>query len=203
MYNPLSYVQFKDLPKFDDLVGQRGIHSTGLFPNDRFIKAVAKNIAKDFTLQQSAAGAPGAVTDLHSVTIPAGALKPNDFFDVYYGGFFNVNNNDKNLVTEFAGQSSETTGLFDVDDLGWQFHIRYGVFDTTTIAYAMTLLAGLVQADSTPTLVGGFGGRCISRGGILTVANIDSNASVIRVRGQGTALGDVSKRVAIVNLTRF
>lgn len=198
-----NFVQFKDLQNFADLIGQRGIHSTGLFPNDRYFKGIAKNIAKDFSAVQSAAGAPGAVTDLHTFSVAAGALKPNDFFDVYYGGFFATNNNDKNLVAEFAGQSAETTGLFDVDDLGWQFHIRYGVVDTTTIAYAMTLVCGLVQADSTPTVVGGFGGRCISRGGTLTVANIDSNASILKVRGQGTALGDVTKRVAIINLVRF
>jgi hypothetical protein len=204
LFSPESFVRYKDLPNINSLIGQRGTPPlTGNFPQDVFLKGYAKNIDKNFSLTQSAAGAPGAVTDLHSFTVPAGSLKPNDFFDVYYGGFFNTNNNDKNLAAEFAAQSAETTGLFDVDDLGWQFHIRYGIFDATTVRYTITLVAGLVQVDSTPTVVGGFGGRCISRGGSLTVANMDSNSSVIRVRGQGTTLGDVTKSVALINLTRF
>lgn len=175
----------------------------GIFPNDGYITAIAKTIEKDFSSVQSGAGAPGAVTDLHTFTVPAGCLKVGDFFDVYYGGSFNTNDNNKNLIVDFGIANVETTGLIDIDDLGWQIMIRYGIQSTTVVSYALTLIGGLVQADSTPALAGGFGGRCVSRGGTFAVNNIDTNSQVLKVKGQGTALGDVTKTVAEIKLTRF
>lgn len=203
MYHPTSFAQHKDLPNLSDLIGQRGVPGTGLFPNDRFIKGVAKTIDKNFDLTQSAAGAPGAVTTLHEITIPAGALKIGDFFDIHYGGFYAANDNNKNLVIDFGIANTETTGLIDIDDLGWQFFIRYGIFSATVVRFVITLIGGLMQSDSALVFSGGFGGRHLTRGGSITVADINANSQLIRVRGQGTALGDVTKSVATVNLTRF
>lgn len=203
MINPEAYIRFKDMPNFQSMFGNIGNSWDNPYPKDLYIKGVIKNLTKDFTEVKSAAGAPGAVTDLHTYTINAGSLKAGEILYGYYGGFFNNNDNNKNLVVDFGTANVETTGLIDIDDLGWQFLITYGIVDATTVAYALSLVAGLVQADSTPALAGGFGGRCISRGGVLTPANLDSNNQVLRVRGQGTALGDVTKRVAEINIVRF
>jgi hypothetical protein len=203
MYNPASFVTHRELPNFTALFGNLSNSWNNPFPNDLYIKSVAKNIRSNSDLVQSAAGAPGAVTDLDTVTYAAGSFKAGQILDVRYGGFFNANDNNKNLIVDFGTANVETTGLIDIDDLGWQFFIRYMIVDPTTVRYTSTLVAGLMQSDSVPTLAGGFGGRCISRGGILTPANMDSNSQVLRVRGQGTALGDVTKATATIDIMRF
>jgi hypothetical protein len=175
----------------------------GIFPNDGYITGVAKVIHQNYDLVQSAAGAPGAVTSLDEFTIVAGALKPGYLLEVCYGGFFNSNDNDKTLTVDFGTANVENTGARDIDDLGWQFFIRYGIVDATTVRYAMSLVAGMAELTSVPVLTGGFGARVISRGGTLTPANMDSNDQLLRVRGQGTALGDITKAIAYIKLTRF
>jgi hypothetical protein len=75
--------------------------------------------------------------------------------------------------------------------------------NATTVRYVMSLITGMAESTSAPVFSGGFGTRIISRGGTLTPANMDSNNQLLRVRGQGTALGDITKAIAYIKLTRF
>lgn len=203
MFNPEAFVKYKDLPNLTSVFGNLSNSWNNDFPNDLYIKGVAKNIRNSSALVQSAAGAPGAITDLDTVTYAAGVFKAGQILDVRYGGFFNSNDNDKNLLVEFGTANVENTGLKDIDDLGWQLFIRYMIVNATTVRYAMSLIAGMAESTSAPVFAGGFGTRIISRGGTLTPANLDSNSQVLRVRGQGTALGDVTKATATIDIMRF
>ena len=78
MFNPSGFVKHKELPNFQSMFGNTGKSWDAVFPNDLYIKSIAKNIVnRSDTVLISGAGP----VVLHSFSFPAGSLKAGNIID--------------------------------------------------------------------------------------------------------------------------
>jgi hypothetical protein len=189
----------------------RKLGDTGGPPSDRvsqeldniitWAKLSPRCIHRNFATTNSAGAGPDV---LHTFTVPAGTLVANDFLDVWYAGNTATNDNDKAVQAQFDSQTYENGGLFDYDvGVGWAMTVRIGVIDLTHVIVSHILVLNLAQAGGTVNTFssGNAGALIISRNTPLTVANLSSNAVVMRVRSLGVAAADVFQNTSIINHT--
>lgn len=203
IYNPESFVKYRDLPNLNTMFGNIGHSWNNLLPNDLYIKGLPKVINTDFSTVNSAGAGPDT---LHTFSIPAETLKAGDLLDVVYGGNTAANDNNKFLQTEFDGLTIEATGGTDIDDaVGWIFLMRIGIIDSTHIVAVSSFLWNALAVDSPAAIFTTFaaGFMAIGRNRLRTVANMDSNAMVLRVRAGGVVAADIFQNYSEIRLTRF
>lgn len=192
-----------DIPNLTPMFGNLGNSWNNPFPNDLFIKSIAKTIHTDFSkVDQSGAGPD----TLHTFSFPANSLKVGDIISSVHGGNIAANNNNKEIRTEFDAQVIENTGGLDKDDVqGWIFLTKIGIIDTTHVICVGNLIWGPLDVDSTAAIFNTFTSGFFSggRNRALTVADITSNAMVLRVRAGGAAAADVYQNFSEIQLTRF
>lgn len=167
--------------------------------NNGLIIGVPKNIHTNLSL----IGNVGiGLDDLHSFSLPATYLfNNNDYLRVRYGGSFADNANLKRIVVSFAGQNIHDSGLFDIRfGATWSYDIVYQRVSTTVIRANMQLMWFFINLNAVGTL-GGNGsmvGVCVD----LTVANLMSNDSIIKLQAEGTADNDILQKQSIIELIR-
>lgn len=202
MYNPNASVQFKDLPNFTSLFGNRSNSWDNALPNDLFIKGVPKNIRKDYVKRDSTGAGPDV---LDTFTIPAGTLTVNSFFDFWFGGGLATNDTDKRIDAQFDGTAFEDTGARDLDAGNWVLFGRVAAISDTSVLISSSILVSSLAVDSTAAVITTFneGHFTSTRNKTQAVASLLANNMVIRCRGYGAAAADVFQRGSIINLTRF
>lgn len=204
MYNPSSFVQYKDLANLTPMFGNLGNSWNNPLPNDLYIKSVPKNIFKKF-LEADKVGNIGAGTDdLQTFTLPAKSLRSNgDRLRQSVAGSFAVNDNDKRIQILVDGQVVEDFGAFDFDAGEWVAYINY-IRETATILrvdymamYGEPLVIDEGVVSGTPDVI------YLPRIRRLTVANMDTTAIVFKVTGTATADNDIVQSMTWIDLTRF
>lgn len=169
------------------------------------IIAWAKLSPRVIKVDTSVVGNVGTGLDtLHTYSLPAGSLATNnDFLEIEYGGNFGSNNDDKRLVNQIDGNTHEDTGLIDIDALGWSLRLYVVRLSATSVLAHSVLDLGILQIDSAgTTTITGIGGRMNQRGQNITVANLNSNAITLLVKGESaTATNDnVTQYLSIIKL---
>lgn len=165
-------------------------------------KDAPRCIGRNFAIAGSAAGAPGALTSLHSFPLPANSLATNgDWVRATHSGVLAPTAaNNKRLLESFGGQTVHDTTLLDVDGgVGWKTVAEYIRLSATSVYASMSIVFGFVQINGAGAN-GGNGGRIIVASLNLTVANLNSNPMTILTQGQGTTLNDVTQNGSIIEL---
>lgn len=206
MYNPESFVKYKDLPNLTTMFGNLGNSWTNPLPNDLYIRNVRKQIKSIVTVNN---GGAGALVTMHTFTLPAKSLKTNG--DVLYGTsagtFGGPNDNDRAIQFFIDGQLFAGTGVVDIDNdnAGWEYlwEIKR-LSSTSVIATSLSLFnAGLIDSAGTASTPGATGSLSQARVATLTaLADLDTNDVVLNFQGQGGAVTDVVQRYTNLELMR-
>ncbi|MGH9753445.1 MAG: hypothetical protein ACREA2_11735 [Blastocatellia bacterium] len=142
-------------------------------------------------------GNVGAGLDnLHSFTLPAGSLaNDGDYVSVSYGGEFATNANSKRVQVTFGGQvvSNNTQAQ---NSGAWSYIITYVRVSSTTVRATgqFTWHFASVAGGFVNTLYGTVGG------GLLTVADLNSNGMVMLIQGEGVADNDITQNLSVIEL---
>jgi len=205
LHDPLSLALIR---KLGDAGGPRGDHVSEELNN--IIGTINGQIigyAKTVEVNTSVVGNVGVGLDtLHTYTLPAGSLAANgDFIQFLFAGSLAANDNDKKIELTFDGNTMETTGVvIDIDD-GW-FRLTGSITrlsSTSVFAEVDVWFGFLMQFDGAGTFTGSSGSRKIARSSSPTVANLNSNAVNLVLKGEGTANDDVVKRLSQIKLTKM
>jgi hypothetical protein len=159
-------------------------------------------LVRNLTVNTTTVSTVGAaLTDLHSFSLPANSLRNNgDYLHLRQKGDFAANNNLKRIVTSADGQVAFDTGLVSIGFNEWVYDYYYVRVSATSLRAAMMLTEGFITRD----LAGVVGGNAdiLATGGLLAVSNLNNNSIVLLVRGQGTANGDVSQSLSIIEIVQ-
>lgn len=143
---------------------------------------------------------------LHSLTLPADSLSTNDdFITVDQGGDFAVNDNDKRIQISFGGQVIHDSGLRDIDTGVWRISYDVVRLTSTTVRVSGFMMLGIILAGTNGALDTGNSRYYITalQPADLTVANLNSNGTVILLEAEGTATDDIRQRWTKVMLTQL
>ena len=126
---------------------------------------------------------------LRSISIVAATLATDgDFFEVYFGGFFASNDDDKRLFCSFGGTTVFDTTLVDFDGGDWYVHMTFIRVGSTTVR-----VVGFALQQSLNNLGGAAGGNgAVGAVNIdVAVSNLTSNANTLLLQGESaTATND-------------
>lgn len=189
------------------------LRDTGGPPSDRVsqeldnIIAWAKLSPRCIHRNTSTVGNVGVGLDtLHTFSLPAGSLAVNgDYLNVWYGGDFATNDNDKRLTFSFGGTGYEDTGARDLDvNVGWTFMARIIRLSSTSVLVSHLLCANLMGVTGADVLVGfATGAYSFARNTPITgLADLGANATTMLVQGEATANDDVFQNLSIIELTQ-
>lgn len=204
MYNPEANVKYKDLPNLTPMFGNLGNSWNNPLPNDLYIKGVPKNIFKLYAAADIKGNIGAGTDDLQTYTLPAKGLKSNgDKIHFKYAGLFATNDNDKRIQILFGGQVFEDFGAFDFDAGLWVVEGDYVRVDSTHIRassmgmYGEPLVMDEGVVSGTPDII------FLGRNTVLTVPDMDANATILKVTGTATANDDITQTYSWLDLTRF
>lgn len=200
IYNPESFVKYKDLPNLNPMFGNIGKSWTNPLPNDLFIKGVPKLVRIDTA---SVGNVGTGLDELQAFTLPAGSWKDQDNIKLHYAGIFGANNDGKRIQVEFDGQVVHNKPLFTINGLSFVYDIDYVRISSTSVRASFQASWGFIDRDVTPTLAGnGFIVGHFNTG--IVTANMDTNDVVLRLMGESsTATNDnVLHRKSVIYLTR-
>ena len=143
--------------------------------------------------------------DLHSYTLPAGMLAAaGDFLEIIQAGSFATDDDNKAVRTLFAGQAVSTTGSIDIDGLGWLFHTYIVRITDTTVRASFSQIWGYTDVNSANAVnASALGSLVRSESKVLTVADLDTNTSVVLTQATGVNAGDVDQLLTLVRLTQM
>lgn len=197
-----------DIPNLTTVFGNLGNSWNNALPNDLFIKGVPKVIYRDQANPKLTNGGNvgGGLDTIFTFTLPDDGLKSDgDIFDVWAGGTFASNDNDKRLVNSFGGNQFEDTGLRDLDtNVGWSMYSRIQRIDSTHVRWNSSISENAIGADSAQVLVAfNTGSVLITRDGFFTVNNMNTNTNDFLIRAEATANDDVTITQVVITLTRF
>ena len=207
MFNPASFVQYKDLPNIQSMFGNIGNSWNNPLPNDLFIKGIPKIIFKDQSTTKLTNGGNvgGGLDSIFTFTYPASSFKTDgDFSDYWLAGNFAANDNNKRVRLEFDTTQVEDLNLQDIDALGWLLYGRISRVSNTAVFVMGLNLQGALAGDSAATFsTFSVGGYFVVRPGAIGVTGLLTNSKVLEVKAEGTANDDITINQAIITLTRF
>jgi hypothetical protein len=136
--------------------------------------------------------------------IPGGTMTLNgDTIEAVYAGQFAINDNNKSVNGRFGGQAYENSGVLDIDGGGWQLKVNISRVSSTTVRATSTMAYFALHVDSANAVNAfGTGFFYVTRQGLLTVANLDTTATIMEVLGEGIATDDVQQTYSYINFYR-
>jgi hypothetical protein len=141
---------------------------------------------------------------LHSFSLAANSLATNlDSLRIIYSGTFAVNDNDKRIQIEIDGQALFNSGLFDLDGGEWKITVDIIRVSATSVRASLGVLVGQATVVGGATAVGAGNGAVLTGRNItVTVANLTSNAVVVRVLAEAAADNDVVQNFSLIDLVQ-
>lgn len=139
---------------------------------------------------------------LHTYTLKAGTLARNGMFiRARYCGAFATNDNDKTVQGFFGGAAYENNGVIDIDGGQWTLEAMFIRVSPVTVRTVHTMQFFALHVNSANAVTAfGTGYFSVTRNGIGTFANLDTNDTIIEVRGEGTATNDVTQVLSVLEL---
>ena len=162
-------------------------------------------LVRNLTVDTSTAQNSGAVmTTLHSFTLGVNFLPKNkDYLNVWYGGTYAANANNKVVTATAGGTLYELTGGIQPGASGWSIAVRIVRISAIQILVSDMILANDVFADSaSPSNVTTFGDSAFaaSRNRLIAVPDLSLNTLTLSVSGQGVANGDITQNLSIIEI---
>lgn len=201
VHDPLSLALVRRL---GDAGGPRADHVAAELDN---LIAWARTSPRCIKRDTATAGNTGVGLDtLHTFSLPANSLQTDgDYLNVWYGGTFTANDNDKRINAAFGGTGYEAGGALDFDGaIGWTINARIIRLSSTSVRVSHIYVVNQIFADSA-NAVNTFtaSGFVVSRNTDITgLADLNSNATTMAVSA-GSAAGaanDVKQNLSIIEL---
>jgi len=162
-----------------------------------------------FTIQvdTSTVGNVGAGLDvLHTFSLPAGSLAADgDIVEATYAGNFTANDTDKRVNAFFGGTAYEASGVLDIDGaIGWRLTSTTVRLSSTSVRVSSLLTLNLLHVDSANAITTfTFSAEVFTRTVDITgLANLNSTATTMEVKGEGAADNDVTQKMSVIRLTQ-
>ena len=207
MYNPESFVKYKDLPNFTSIFGNLGQSWNNPLPNDLYIKGVPKVIFSGGNF----AGNNGTGLDtVLTFPFPARSIRANgDIFRATLGLGFASNDDDKRIQISFGIPAAETvlinTGVADFDSRGCHIDLVAHRLSSTQVNISVGMVAGAIAVTS-GSVVTSTGARTDAMNfNVQTVNNMDTliNNLLLQVESATATNNNIIWNVGLIELTRF